>query len=885
MPEPKPQNPADFRQQDLTGFSVGRFDIQLRLGAGGMGEVYRAQDTKLHRMVAIKRIFGAGNATHDDIARLLREGQRASSLNHPNIAAIYDVIEDHGEVLLVMEYVEGTTLRDRLAEPGTVEEFLAIAIQCGDALSAAHEKKILHSDVKPENIMLTPSGQVKLLDFGVARRLGSQGDTTAGSLLSLGALAPVGGTPAYMPPEVLLGGLPDARSDIFGLGLVMYEMFSGTHPFRRPTETAPVLLRILQEEAVAVNKLNSAVPENLARVVAKSMAKDPAQRYQSAGDLVDDLRAVERGSKPKAVLHAATGKKKKAVVWAALITAAVLLAFVLIFTPLRGRIASLLHGGPAAVTGGQETLAVLPVQVAGEDARLHAFASGLGESVSSKLSQLSESHSLGVVSPSQVRDRKVSTAQDGYRQFGAHLAVQMSLQEAGDLRRVSYSLVDGRTGKTVSGNTITAPVSDPFRLQDEVASAVVQALKIRLRPDEQTAINAHGTDQASAYGYYLQARGYLQDYSVRPEHIEDALLMLEQALKADPNFGLAYATRGEAKWDKYQTSKDSKWVSAAQADCSKAIKLANAGAEGHVCLGLLDGGTGENQKAAEEFQRALQLDPTGDEAYIGLARAYTALNKLDEAENTYQRFISLKPNYYRGYNLLANFYIQQAQYDKAAQIYQQAIHLAPENSQLYYNLGGTYLFLGRDNEAISALQKSIKIRPTAGAYSNLGTAMFRARRFGDAASNYRQAVELEKHTYDMWGNLADAYFFNGQHQEAMKAYEKELDLIVEQLVVNPNNAGLLGDAAACYGRLGRRAEALENLDKSLQLEHNDKDLLFNAAVVYNELGDTGVALEWLQKAISAGYSRSVVRAAPIFDNLHDNARFRQMLQEPSPNPA
>jgi tetratricopeptide (TPR) repeat protein len=716
----------------------------------------------------------------------------------------------------------------------------------------------------------------------VARRLGSQGDTTAGSLLSLGALAPVGGTPAYMPPEVLLGGLPDARADIFGLGLVMYEMFSGTHPFRRPTETAPVPLRILQEEAVAVNKVNPAVPENLARVVAKSMAKDPAQRYQSAGDLVDDLRAVERGSKPKAALRAATGTKRKAAVWAALITAAVLLAFVLILTPLRARITSLLHG-PAAITGGQETLAVLPVQVAGEDAKLQAFASGLGESVSSKLSQLSESHSLGVVSPSQVRDKKVSTAQDGYRQFGANLAVQMSLQEAGDLRRVSYSLVDGKTGKTVSGNTITAPLSDPFRLQDEVATAVVQALKIRLRPDEQTAISAHGTDQPAAYGYYLQARGYLQEYSVRPENIDDAMVMLEQALKDDPNFGLAYATRGEAKWAKYQTSKDKKWIGAAQSDCAKAIELANAGAEGHACLGMLLRGTGENEKAVVEFQRALQLDPGVEDAYIGMALAYAALNKPDEAEQTYQRFIAFKPNYYRGYNVLANFYLRQAQYGKAAQIYQQAIHLAPENSQLYYNLGAAYLFLGRDNEAISALQKSIKIRPTANAFSNMGTAMFRVRRFADAASNYREAVKLEDHTYQLWGNLADAYFFNGQHEEATKAYQKELELALDRLRVNPRDAALLGDVANCYSQLGKRTEALENLDKSLELGHGDKDLLFNAAVVYNQLGDTGVALEWLQKAISAGYSRSVVRAAPTFDNLHDNARFRQMLQEPSPS--
>jgi tetratricopeptide (TPR) repeat protein len=264
-----------------------------------------------------------------------------------------------------------------------------------------------------------------------------------------------------------------------------------------------------------------------------------------------------------------------------------------------------------------------------------------------------------------------------------------------------------------------------------------------------------------------------------------------------------------------------------------------------------------------------------------MAQAYAALNKLDDAEKTYQRFIELRPQYYRGYNMLAGFYLQQAQYEKAAQIYQQAIRLAPENSQLYYNLGGTYLFLGRDNEAISALQQSIKIRPTAGAYSNLGTAMFRVRRFADAASNYREALKIDDQRYELWGNLADAYFFGGQHAEATKAYQKAVGLALDRLRVNPRDAALLADVAIGYARLGKRTEALENLDKSLQFGHGDKDLLFNAAVVYNELGDTGVALEWLQQAINAGYSRSVVLTAPIFDHLHDNVRFQQILQESS----
>ncbi|MFL6312866.1 MAG: protein kinase domain-containing protein [Terriglobales bacterium] len=866
------------RKQDLSGVTLGRFHIQNRLGAGGMGEVYRAEDTMLRRVVAIKRLSSTQGASEGEVSRLLREGQRASALNHPNIASIYDVFEHQDEVMLVMEYVEGVTLRDRLATSMSKEEFIGIAVECAGALAAAHEKGILHSDIKPENIMLTPGGHVKLLDFGVARRVAGENDTTRGeSLQNSSLMAPVGGTPAYMAPEVLLGSLPDLRADVFSLGLVYYEMLAGKHPFRGDS-SVPVMARIVQETASPLRKQNTNVGQPLADVIGKAMQRKPADRYPSAELLAADLRLIEQGLRPKIKLP---GKGRAAAITLIALGAVAALALLLLLVPaVRTRIFDHRNGSVAVGTNAmaQQTLAFLPVSVAGDDPALKAFADGLAASVTSKLSQLSENHTLDVVSSSQIRDKKVTKPQEAYQQFGANTVLQMDLQKSGELLRASFTLIESKSGRTLSGDTITAPISNPFDLQDQVAGSVVRALKIQLRPDEQVAINMHGTAVPAAYQYYLQGVGYLHDSSAKPELLENALTMLSQALKLDANFGVAQAARGETLWAKYQVTKDKKWIAPAQSACDQAVALANSGAAGHRCLGLLQSGTGKYEAAATEFQRALQLEPTNDDASIGLARAYTSLNRLDEAEETYQRVIKLRPNYYRGYAWLAYFYIQQAQYEKAAQIYQKLTTLAPENPESFYNLGAAYLFLGKDQEAIAEFEKSIRIRPSPAAYSNLGTAYFRARKYAEAARNYREAINSDERDHDLWNSLGSAYYYGGDRTQAKAAFQKALSLANEQLQINPHDASLQGDVASLYARLGQRKESLEHLDRSLQIGHGDKDLWFNAAVVYNDLGDTPMALEFLQKAITSGYSTSTVAKTATFDNLLSNPRFQELLK-------
>jgi serine/threonine protein kinase/tetratricopeptide (TPR) repeat protein len=866
-------------QEDLTGKTVGRFRIEARLGAGGMGEVYRAVDSKLQRTVAIKRMSWRQGLTPNDHAMFLREGQRASALNHANIASIYDVIDENDEILLVMEYVPGSSLRKLIGEPMPLERFFNIAVQCADALAAAHQSGILHGDVKPENIMLGPGDQVKLLDFGVARRLpGSSPDLPTSSLNTISASGNISGTPAYMAPEVLKGEPPDARADIFALGIVFYEMLTGRHPFHGSNVTV-ITAHILDErEAARIHSTRHRIPPRMAAIIAHALRKDPKRRYASARDLRHDLEAVRRGGRPAHLRRAAPRW-----LWL-LVPAAIAIAVALLIPSVRSRVASIWkprsHAPVASAPAPTPRLAMLPPQINGTSPELRAFANGLSATVAAKLSGLSENHDIEIIDTAQV-NKASSPGTDpiqALKTLGANLTLQLTMQQSNNMNRTIWKLADLQTGHAVAEQTLTAPRSDPFSIEDQVADGVVRALQFDLRSGERTALTTHGTTEPVAHDYFLQGRGYLDDIS-RPEHVADAITVLDRALALDANYGRAYAARGEAYWRNYEITKQRKWVDDANKDCNKAVSLGNAGVEGHLCLGLVAAGTGDYQQAVDQYQKAIELDPTTDEAYVGLAKAYSRLNKLSDAERVYQQAITQKPNSLRAVEWLGIFYLQQAQYGKAAELFQKAIRLAPESYLDYSNLGASYVYLGNYPQAITALEQSLKLRPTAGAYSNLGTAYYQSRRFADAARNYQEALKFDNKNSDLWGNLADAYLYSGQKPKAVEAFKKQLALINNQLQVNPNDAERQGDAAACYAILGDRENALAHLSRSLELGHSDKDLLFNATVVYNDLGETGVALEWLQKAFTAGYSASVVRDSPDFDNLRNNPRFQELLAQ------
>ncbi|MGB9119853.1 MAG: protein kinase, partial [Candidatus Angelobacter sp.] len=656
MPDISQAGAAASDPGSLTGKVVGRFVIQKPLGVGGMGQVYLAEDTILQRVVAIKRMAPGLQENDRDRKRLLKEAQRASALNHPNIASIYDVIEDHDELLLVMEYVEGTTLRAATHRRPDVPAFLNIAIQCADGLAAAHQKDIVHGDIKPENLMLTPAGRVKILDFGVARRptLEADSDSPTASLATMtGSLS---GTPAYMAPEVLTQKPYDGRADIFSLGLVFYEMLGGPQPFQTDSFIGTVA-RVLHDDIPSLNTIAAKIPPGLDAIIQHMLAKDPAARYATAEDVAADLRAVQRGDQPSAATQAGGKTKPRTRSRAMLIAGAVVLALIVAAIPLRHTIARWVGAGasegktPFGLSSqpALQTLAVLPVTTAAADPQLAAMGNGLGEMLTAKMTRLGIDHSLQVVSSSELRARHVTKMEEARQEFGATLGLQISLQRSADLVRVAYTLADAKTGRTLGGNTMDVPISDPFAMEDQVSGGVATALGLELRPEERRELASHGTGLPDAYNYFLQGRGYLEK---GPESMDSAITLFTRALELDPNYGLAEAELGTAYWSKYESGKDKKFIPKARQACSKAVDMGNAGAAGHVCLGVLENGAGNYEKAVDEFTRAIQLDPSGDEAYTGMASAYERLGKLNDAEKTYQQVINLRPRYWKGYNQL-----------------------------------------------------------------------------------------------------------------------------------------------------------------------------------------------------------------------------------------
>lgn len=883
MPDISQAGAAASDPGSLTGKVVGRFVIQKPLGVGGMGQVYLAQDTTLQRVVAIKRMAPGLQENDRDRKRLLKEAQRASALNHPNIASIYDVIEDRDELLLVMEYVEGATLRAATHKRPDVPAFLNIAIQCADGLAAAHQKEIVHGDIKPENLMLTPAGRVKILDFGVARRptLAADSDSPTASLATMtGSLS---GTPAYMAPEVLTQKPYDGRADIFSLGLVFYEMLGGPQPFQTDSFIGTVA-RVLHDDIPPLTTIAAKIPAGLDAIIQHMLAKDPAARYATAEEVAGDLRAVQRGDQPSAAIWPGGKAKSKSKVGArAMLIGGALVLLLLAAIPLRHTIARWVGAGASAgkstfgISGAPklQTLAVLPVTTVAADPQLAALGNGLGETLTAKMTRLGIDHSLQVVSSSELRARHVTRMEEARQEFGATLGLQISLQRSADLVRVAYTLADAKTGRSLGGNTMDVPISDPFALEDQVSGGVATALGMELRPEERRELASHGTGLPDAYNYFLQGRGYLEK---GPESMDSAITLFTRALELDPNYGLAEADLGTAYWSKYESGKDKKFIPKARQACSKAVELGNAGAAGHVCLGVLENGAGNYEKAVDEFTRAIQLDPSSDGAYTGMASAYERLGKLNDAEKTYQQVINLRPRYWKGYNQLGSFYFRQAQYDKCATMFQKVAELTPDSFRGYANLGAVYLAEGKYSEAIQPLNESLRIRATAATYSNLGTAYFHLRRFSEAAGAYKEATGMNDRDYLIWGNLGEAQYFAGKRSEADQAYRKGISIGEEALKVNPRDPQVFSYLANYHVMLGERDPALKSLNQALAYGKSDKEILFGAALVYNRLGETGTALEWLSKALQNGYSLTTVRESPDLDNLHSNPRYQALVQ-------
>jgi eukaryotic-like serine/threonine-protein kinase len=854
----------------MIGQTLGHYRIEEQIGAGGMGVVYRARDQRLDRDVALKLV--PENLVKDPAAseRLRKEALALSKLNHPNIAHVYDFDTQGGVAFLIMECVAGETLSKKLTSGPLPEEVAVnIGVQIASALEDAAEVGVVHRDIKPSNIMVTPKGTVKVLDFGLAKlfRAGDHELTR-----SHDDIPDAAGTLPYMAPERLKSEPADFRSDIYSLGSVLYETVTGKRPFLAP-DSVTLIAEILNKKPDSPRDLNSTVSTAFESTVMRCLAKEPARRYQRASELRAALESV-RESRSDVVRFMPT---PSFAVRRMLALAACMVAL-LIVTALIWRA----FKNPRIVNASPPELAVLPLNDAGSDPEANAFANGLIETLTSRLTLLSSDHPLEVVPASEIRAKGVTTLQQASKEFGATMGLLLTIQRSGDSIRVTYSLVDAKSHKELHAATITHPASDPFGLEDEVADSFVAALQIQLTPAEHATLAQHGTSKPGAYDYYLQGRGFLQEFQ-EPKNVESAIVEFNHALEQDPNYALAYAGLGEAYWHKYRMTSDAEWVANARSACERAIALRNDQAAGHNCIGVVFLGTGKYEEAVTQYQKAADLRPTDDASFRGLALAYEGLNQLEPAEKTFQKAISLRPGYWSNYNELGSLLMNEAKYKDAETPFSEVIKLSPESWVGYGNLGSTYFYQGEFTRALPLLEKSVQIEQTSDNTSNLATLYFALRRFSDSARLYEKAVAFKPQSFVIVGNLGDAYYWSpGERSKSFPVYRTAIALAQKSLDVNPRDAEILADLAGYQAALGQARAASDNIHRALALSPRNPDLLLDAAAVFDLLNSQNQALDYLEKAVSVGATPDTLLDNPNFDNLHHLPRFEKLVSRVPP---
>lgn len=841
-----------------------------------MGEVYRALDTRVGRIVAIKVLPPEAAGQAERRQRFEREAKAVARLNHPHICALYDVGNQDGVEFLVMEYLDGETLAARLSRGALpLDEALKHAIALAQALARAHREGITHRDLKPSNVMLTEGG-LKLLDFGLAKlrerdASPGSGPATLRSPLdeqSTGdVLSPEGtlvGTIAYMSPEQLEGRSVDARTDIYALGLIVYEMITGQRAFAKGSQ-AGLIAAILTEDPPPMTVRQPKTPPTVERIISIALAKDPNKRWQDAGDLARELSWVATGSHTTTVDGATPGRSRtlRPAVLAAT-AAAVVAALASGFVWNRSQ---------SAIRHPQSTmrsLVILPCR-AGGDAPMQAYCDGLTDTLSARLTPLAVSRGLQMTSTLEVRQRSVGDAAKARSEFGATLILEGSLLRAAGSLRVNYVLVDATTLRQIDALSITVAAGDPFALQDRVSTWATGVLAMKLNADERQTLTAAGTRAPRALDLYLEGRGYALDFQ-KPGNVDAAIDRFARAITLDPRFALAHAGLGGARWLKYEASHDVTWVPQARASCEQAVTLDPNSPAAHVCLGTVALGTGAFDEAASEFQHAVDREPTSDEATLGLARAQARTGAIDAAEATYNRAIAIRPQYWATHVWLGTFYREHARYAEAVQQYERALTLTPDNARIYYTLGGLYGSIGRYDDAIAACRRSASLVPSVSAYMNWGATLANLRRFDEAAEKFAEARRIGPESYRLAGNTARALYWSNRRPEAAALYARAIELVNQVLTVNPRDVDARVSLADYHAKSGDRARAIDQLN-ALPATLDDPHVLVFGAVAYVGLGDQAAALTWLERAATYGLAANELHDWIELDVLNTNPRF------------
>ncbi len=854
----------------MIGQTVSHYRIVEKLGEGGMGVVYKADDTKLHRAVALK--FLAPDKTRDEEAkrRFMHEAQAASALDHPNIAIVHEIDETNdGRSFICMAYYPGQTLKEKIETgPLPIDEAVDISLQIANGLLRAHEAGIVHRDIKPANIIITERGEVKIVDFGIAKLAGS---STLGTTQKSAA-----GTAPYMSPEQILGHKVELHSDLFSLGVVLYEMVTGRRPFAAEHESA-LFYTILNIEPTLPTALRSDLPSWLEEIILKLLKKEPALRYQSAEELRANLLKF-MGRKPEFVrpLEQRIPRKWRIRVLAA---ASVLVVGAIGAWQVAAVRTTVQEWFRVQIVPAEKHIVVLPFTNLSENPRDQALCDGLVEAVTSTLTQLQpSSESYWVVAATEVKRQNISSVADARKAFGVTMAVTGSVLAENMQIRVTLNLVEARTSRQVRSLVLDESRVSLSRLQNGVVVRLAELLEVQIDPQKIQSLALGGTTVSTAYDVYLQARGYLQRYE-KLENILRAIELLQTAIKEDSTYALAYALLGEAFLRRFERTKESQWIQEAIQYSSQAVNLNDQLAPVHLTMGMIHRTMGRYEEAVQEFRRTLEIDPLRDDAYAQLAMSYQALADIERSEATYKRAIDLKPTYWAGHNVLGAFYYRQGRYKDAASEFEKVVELTPDNFRGHNNLGGVYFYLNRWEEAHRSFQRSIELQPNYQGFYQLGVLGFYERRYAEAAGAYAKALELQGTDYRVWGALAASYYWSGEKQKAEVTYQKAIEIAEGQRKVNPSDGVLLSDLADFYSMLGNSKEAKRLAEQALSVAPRDVRVLGRVGIVYEQIGERENALQWLGKSFAQGFSPDEVARDPSMKQLLSDPEYQKLVKE------
>ncbi len=865
----------------MIGQTISHYKITDKLGAGGMGVVYKALDLKLERAVALKFLSPDLVLSSRDKEILLREARAASALDHPNIGVIHGIEESEDrQLFIVMGYYEGETLAQKLSRgPIPVRDSLDLAIQIARGLSAAHAKHIVHRDVKPSNIIITKDNVAKIVDFGLARVVASASATQSFSST---------GTLPYMAPEQILGETIDHRSDIWSLGVILVQMIAGSHPFLRPN-TGAMTFAILNQAPAAVDL----APAVVQPVIYRALSKKPESRYPSSEEMLHALEAAraqitsspaspEEPTLPRSFNTSALkryAENASSPRWAAgaprktqrLLVGSlgvVLVAALAFFLPsVRERFVGL------AYAGSDKHIAVLPFANTGSDPDYQPVAEGLMDSMTNELSNLEAARqSLWVVPASVVRERKVKDPASAFHELGATMVVQGTVERKGQNVRLTVVLIDAKRLRQIGSVQLEDDRADLAALQDQAVTRLARMMKVNVSENART---PSGSTTASVYESYLKALGYMQRYD-KPGNLDLAITALSSALEKDPRFALAYATLGDAYRLKFQTDHHPGWIEQAMANCRTAIAIDAHLPVAHVTLGLLNATLGKNDLALQEFQKALEINPRDATALTGMAGVYENTGKIADAEANYKRAITLRPDYWEGYSVLGEFYTRQNRAQDSIAQYRRVIELTPDNPEAYSDLGVAYMEPSdskSDAAAEAAFQKSIQLAPNYQAYANLGWLYMTQKRYAESAAATRKALELNDKDWRVWANLQQAYIWLKDDEKMPAARAKTLTLLEQYASLNPQEAPVQSMLSTYYAEDKLREKAVVTANAALRIAPKDPWVLADIAETYERLGDRRRAIQYAQQSLKNGYTPSDLQRRPALLGLLADPNF------------